>query len=251
MSWFVIFWIDGQMEKNAAAGRTPMNLSMATPPPAVLNVSSSPKLAPLSPMHTNEMIGGDPKCVNSKPEPPTQFILPDSYAEGGGDRTLHPLMMRSAADNLLTDQLTERFPAGGNIHCFCDLICYFGGGKQLMSLVCLSAVTSGTLDAIRERMKSIQLSASSGHPDSGNRAAAAAAALYMNGAPHHGQVVLPNNGASDNHPLTTMTATTTTNSSMETPLGQGQGGVLPMDEKALSGLQARMERLKSGTMEPY
>lgn len=29
-----------------------------------------------------------------------------------------------------------------------------------------------------------------------------------------------------------------------------QGGVLPMDEKALSGLQARMERLKSGSIEP-
>ncbi|KAJ0016748.1 hypothetical protein Pint_11469 [Pistacia integerrima] len=28
-----------------------------------------------------------------------------------------------------------------------------------------------------------------------------------------------------------------------------EGAVLPMDEKALSGLQARMERLKSGTME--
>lgn len=29
-----------------------------------------------------------------------------------------------------------------------------------------------------------------------------------------------------------------------------QSGVLPMDEKALSGLQARMERLKSGSLEP-
>ena len=29
-----------------------------------------------------------------------------------------------------------------------------------------------------------------------------------------------------------------------------QSTVLPMDEKALSGLQARMERLKSGTIEP-
>ena len=28
------------------------------------------------------------------------------------------------------------------------------------------------------------------------------------------------------------------------------GGVLPLDEKALSGLQARMERLKSGSLEP-
>lgn len=28
-----------------------------------------------------------------------------------------------------------------------------------------------------------------------------------------------------------------------------QGGILPMDEKALSGLQARMERLKSGSFD--
>ena len=28
-------------------------------------------------------------------------------------------------------------------------------------------------------------------------------------------------------------------------------GVLPMDEKALSGLQARMERLKSGSMDSF
>lgn len=29
-----------------------------------------------------------------------------------------------------------------------------------------------------------------------------------------------------------------------------QTSILPMDEKALSGLQARMERLKSGSLEP-
>ena len=34
---------------------------------------------------------------------------------------------------------------------------------------------------------------------------------------------------------------------MENPV---RSGVLPMDEKALSWLQARMERLKSGTLEP-
>jgi cytoskeleton-associated protein 5 len=34
---------------------------------------------------------------------------------------------------------------------------------------------------------------------------------------------------------------------MENPV---LGGVLPLDEKALSGLQARMERLKSGSLEP-
>ncbi|OWM77497.1 hypothetical protein CDL15_Pgr016894 [Punica granatum] len=182
-----------QMEKNAAAGRTPLSLSMATPPPAVLNLSS-PKLAPLSPVHTNSL--ADAKSINSKPEP-TSFSLPPSYADA--DRAVNP-MRGPISDNSFAEQMNERFPGG---------------------------VTSGTLDAIRERMKTIQLAAAaSGNPDLGNRAA-----LYMNGSGAHGQ--------------------------MQNPLDQtnvenaGQTGVLPMDEKALSGLQARMERLKSGTMEPF
>lgn len=89
-------------------------------------------------------------------------------------------------------------------------------------------MTSGTLDAIRERMKTIQLAAAaSGNPDSGNRAA-----LYMNAAAAQGQIT-----SSSDH-------TNVDNNAV-------QLGVLPMDEKALSGLQARMERLKSGTMEPF
>ena len=47
------------MEKNAAAGRTPSSLPMSTPPPLALNVSS-PKFAPLSPVHI--------KSLNPKPE---------------------------------------------------------------------------------------------------------------------------------------------------------------------------------------
>lgn len=34
------------------------------------------------------------------------------------------------------------------------------------------------------------------------------------------------------------------------PVPPVHSGVLPMDEKALSGLQARMERLKSGSIDP-
>lgn len=89
----------------------------------------------------------------------------------------------------------------------------------------VSTVSSGTLDAIRERMRSIQLAAASGNLDSGNKPT-----FYTNGNVPYGH-----------------TPNTTENSSMD---DSGQAGVRPMDEKALSGLQARMERLKSGTLEP-
>lgn len=77
-------------------------------------------------------------------------------------------------------------------------------------------MTNGTLDAIRERMKSIQLAAAAVNPDSRNRPL-----IQVNGnvAEGHG---------TGNHM---------------------QSGILPMDEKALSGLQARMERLKSGSFD--
>lgn len=86
------------------------------------------------------------------------------------------------------------------------------------------AVTTGTLDAIRERMKSIQLSAAGVNPDSGTRPL-----MPMNGNVTHNQA---------QHVLDDSTA--------ENPV---HGGVLPMDEKALSGLQARMQRLKSGSFD--
>lgn len=90
-----------------------------------------------------------------------------------------------------------------------------------------AAVTSGTLDAIRERMKSMQLAAAAGNPDSGSRPL-----INMN--------ENTNNGLSSQSRISDR-------SGVENP---AQGTVLPMDEKALSGLQARMERLKSGTIEP-
>ncbi|KDP34897.1 hypothetical protein JCGZ_09185 [Jatropha curcas] len=185
-----------QMEKNAAAGRTPSSLPLSTPPPSSLNVSS-PEFAPLSPVHTNSLT--DAKSLNVKSEP-TNFHLPPSYAED--NRTVNSLMSRGLmSDNSLGDQRNEKF---------------------------ISGVTSGTLDAIRERMKSMQLAASTGNPDSLNRPLTAVNDNVNNG--FSGQ----NLGGSD--PV-----------GIQNPI---QGGVLPMDEKALSGLQARMERLKSGAIDP-
>lgn len=182
-----------QMEKNAAAGRTPSSVPMATPPPAALGVSS-PEFAPLSPVHTYSM--NDAKSMNVKSEP-TNFNLPPSYTEDNriGSTIASKVL---ASENPLSDQRNERF-----------------------------GVTSGTLDAIRERMKSMQLAAAAGNPDPGNRPL-----INMNDNVNNGL-------SSQSRP--------SDRASVENP---AQGSVLPMDEKALSGLQARMERLKSGTIEP-
>ncbi|XP_028125682.1 protein MOR1-like isoform X2 [Camellia sinensis] len=186
-----------QMEKNAAAGRTPSSLPLSAPPPVSINLS--PKCAPLSPLHTDPL---NAKSLNTKVEP-TNVSLPSSYVED--ERVVNAVNSRGpTSDNsdllkYLGDQRNDRFPPG--------------------------AVTSGTLDAIRERMKSIQLAAASGNQDSGNRPL-----THMNGNLAH--------SLSNSHALDCDNA--------ENPI---QSGVLPMDEKALSGLQARMQRLKSGSIE--
>lgn len=183
-----------QMEKNAAAGRTPSSLPISTPPPASLTVSS-PEYAPLSPVHTNSI--NDSKSLSTKSEP-TNLNLPPSYTED--NRVGNAINTRVLAqENALADQRNERL---------------------------LSGVTSGTLDAIRERMKSMQLAAAAGNIDYGTRPL-----MSVNDSLNLG--LSTQNRALD-HP------------GMENP---AQGGVLPMDEKALSGLQARMERLKSGALE--
>lgn len=85
------------------------------------------------------------------------------------------------------------------------------------------------MDAIRERMKSMQLAASAGGTDSGARPLTNVNDNLNHGFPHS-QIPHPSEHIGTENTL--------------------QGGVLPMDEKALSGLQARMERLKSGSLEP-
>jgi cytoskeleton-associated protein 5 len=77
-------------------------------------------------------------------------------------------------------------------------------------------------------MKSMQLAAATGNPDSGSRPL-----MSMN--------------ENLNNGLSSQILRVPDSTGMENPL---HSGVLPMDEKALSGLQARMERLKSGSLEP-
>jgi cytoskeleton-associated protein 5 len=161
-----------QVEKNAAAGRTPSSLPLSTPPP--IAAIPSPKFAP-SPVHTKS-IGSKPDSNEDDASGETQ----QAFRSQGDDSRLHS-----------TDQPTDRYQ------------------------------TSGTLDALRERMKSIQ-AAAVGHFDG----AQARPLASMNGSNMlHGGTRL------DGEP-------------------QQQSNIPPMDERALSGLQARMERLKSGSMEP-
>jgi cytoskeleton-associated protein 5 len=150
-----------QMEKNAAAGRV-TSVAMPTPPPAALNISS-PNFGAMSPVRTTNPLN-EAKSVNQM-EPTNISLPPSSCTEAVSVSLRGP-----TSDQLqhFVDPRSDRFA---------------------------SEVSSGTLDAIRERMKSIQAAA--------------------------------NNSENGNTP----------------------SGVLPLDEKALSGLQARMERLKSGSME--
>ncbi|KAL0398629.1 UNVERIFIED_CONTAM: protein MOR1 [Sesamum radiatum] len=182
-----------QMERNAAAGRTPSSVPLATPPPAALNLS--PRYGPLSPVNTNPL--GDSRNLNTRVEP-TNFSLPPSYAED--DRHVNASSPRVSSyeqaglQQNLEESRDDRLPSG---------------------------VSNGTLDAIRERMKSIQLAAAAGNPESRSRPL-----IQVNGNVNHPPI---SEGHGSGNPV--------------------QGGILPMDEKALSGLQARMERLKSGSFD--
>ncbi|XP_011096260.1 protein MOR1 isoform X1 [Sesamum indicum] len=182
-----------QMERNAAAGRTPSSVPLATPPPAALNLS--PRYGPLSPVNTNPL--SDSRNMNTRVEP-TNFSLPPSYAED--DRHVNASSPRVSSyeqaglQQNMEESRNDRLPSG---------------------------VSNGTLDAIRERMKSIQLAASAGNPESRSRPL-----IQVNGNLNHPPVT---EGHGSGNPV--------------------HGGILPMDEKALSGLQARMERLKSGSFD--
>ncbi|CAI0546153.1 unnamed protein product [Linum tenue] len=177
-----------QMEKNAAAGRTPSSVPMSTPPPS----------APLSPVQTNS-VSGDVKSLHVKSELPTSFHLPPAYAEDGRGG-LNVLASRGLVSE--NDQRNEKL------------------------------VTAGTLDAIRERMKSMQLAATGGNlPDSGAR-----------------PLMSMNDNVNNSNSLTAAPVAPRAAEPVDAE-NPAHGGIHPMDEKALSGLQARMERLRSGSFD--
>ncbi|CAM8905774.1 unnamed protein product [Rhodiola kirilowii] len=173
---------DGLAQMEKNVAAGRMPTSVPLPTPPPATLNS-PKFAPLSPVHTKSL--HEPKSLDHKPEP-TNFSLPPSYTEDTA---------RGLASDI-ADQRLDRFAPGD--------------------------VSRGTLDAIRERMKSIQIAAAGGNPDPTKTSSA-----QVNGNHPHG---LPSDSSHPENPM--------------------HGGILPMDEKALSGLQARMERLKSGSAEP-
>ncbi|XP_073061679.1 LOW QUALITY PROTEIN: protein MOR1-like [Primulina eburnea] len=180
-----------QMERNAAAGRTPSSVPLSTPPPVMLN--PSPRFGALSPVTTDSL--SDSMNTNTRIDP-TNFTLPPSYAED--DRSVNTISPRgSTSDQSGFQHLDESRT---------DI---------------LPSVTNGTLDAIRERMKSIQLAAAQVNPEPRNR-----------------PLVQVNGNVSHPYGAEGQSASNST-----------QSGILPMDEKALSSLQARMERLKSGSFD--
>lgn len=95
------------MEKNAAAGRTPSSVPLSTPPPSSLTLSS-PKLAPLSPVHTNSL--NDSKSQNTRVEP-TTFSSSFSDDERTGNAT--PRGPTFDHQQFLGDQRSDRL--GGNL----------------------------------------------------------------------------------------------------------------------------------------
>ncbi|WZY81825.1 hypothetical protein YC2023_028209 [Brassica napus] len=144
-----------QVEKNAAAGRTPSSLPLSTPPPSSLTLPS--------------------------PDIPSLDVK--------------PLM------NPRSDSYTDDIRA--------------------------SNINPGTLDAIRERMRTMQLAS---EPVS--------------------KAMMPTNEnlSTDNIPPMNQQNIPPSQMEEETPHRPHPVG-LPMDEKALSGLQARMQRLKGGSLE--
>lgn len=95
------------MEKNAAAGRTPSSLPLSTPPPLALNVSS-PKFAPLSPVHT--------KSINPKPENITSNLsAPFPEDEGLSAGTASYRGPNLADRTQIGDDRSDRYPSGDHL----------------------------------------------------------------------------------------------------------------------------------------
>ncbi|CAA7389138.1 unnamed protein product [Spirodela intermedia] len=155
------------------------------------------QFAPLSPVHTKSL-ATKPDHANYNPS----LSLPEDYGVG-------PMASERGSNDM-----AEFKPQHGD-------------ERIDRNMPAAIAVTPGTLDAIRERMRSIQAAAAAENIESLNRSM-----FYVNGNVNHG---LPGQ-----HQVS--------RSDVEPPAQQPS--VLPMDEKALSGLQARMERLKSGSIDP-
>eukprot|EP01018_Ginkgo_biloba_P037454 Gb_11679 [translate_table: standard] len=198
-----------QMERNSAAGRTPTSVPISTPPPVSSPTHASPKLAPPSPL--NDKLQSVRLDYNG-------YNLSSSHQEDVGvsaDGVSHA----GALDQYDSRKLSHiRFLAGR----------YESNSMPEGERKSNYTAPRGTLDAIRERMKSIQAAAA------GNSVS--------------GPLNSYSNGSLQPSLSRTHVSRVTESTGLEA-LPQS-GDVPPKDEKALSVLQARMERLKSGVIEP-
>ncbi|KAH7416157.1 hypothetical protein KP509_14G078100 [Ceratopteris richardii] len=174
-----------QMERNAAAGRTPGSLPTVTPPPVSSPMHASPKVAPVSPLNTRLQSMKLDGPLSQEAEEHTNDMKRDNFSR--------PLAASEHGSIL--------------------------GGDTKGNFV---APMPGTLDAIRERMKNIQ-AATAGKPQTMGQ--------YTNG---WGLGSVARSTAARNDVPVSETVSHSTDDHH------------PVEDKALSGLQARMERLKSG-----
>lgn len=187
-----------QMEKNAAAGRTPGSLPMVTPPPVSSPLHTSPKLAPPSPLNTRLQSIRLESSVGSQ-------------LQEGGEHT------NGATSPPATTDFKKEIHGRAFTRAHVTVPNIAGEAKTGFA-----APIPGTLDAIRERMKNIQAAAAGKLPTVGQYSNGSTPSLSQN--------------------LTSRAVDLPSTDSMP----QVVEGHLPVEDKALSGLQARMERLKSG-----
>eukprot|EP00252_Welwitschia_mirabilis_P027944 TRINITY_DN9838_c0_g1_i1.p1 TRINITY_DN9838_c0_g1~~TRINITY_DN9838_c0_g1_i1.p1 ORF type:complete len:2078 (+),score=475.99 TRINITY_DN9838_c0_g1_i1:649-6234(+) len=186
-----------QVAKNAVAGRSVSSMPVSTPPPVSSNLSS-PKISPPSPINLkSQYVGADNESSYSLHLSDTsEGMGPTSFVGDQLDSTKFNPQSREGNENYLT-------------------------GKSKLNTIAPRAA----LDAIRERMKSIQ---AAGNVES------IPLMSYSNGS----VLPIPPSLVSQQLELTSLQEH---HHSIVNP---------PMDDKALSALQERMERLKSGTIEP-
>jgi cytoskeleton-associated protein 5 len=194
-----------QIEKNSAAGRTPSSVPISTPPPVSSPSYTSPKLAPPSPLNEKlQMVRADQNNANLT-----------SPCQEDVDRSVSGVSHAGSFNQHDSRKLSHiRFLAGQ----------YQSNSTPECERTSIHSAPHGTLDAIRERMKSIQ-AAAAGNSGSGS----------------------PNSFSNGSLPMAfsqTNVSQATDRPTIEVSLQSGD--VPPKDERTLSVLQARMERLKSG-----
>lgn len=194
-----------QIEKNSAAGRTPSSVPISTPPPVSSPSYTSPKLAPPSPLNERlQMVRADQNNANLT-----------SPCQEDVDRSVSGVSHAGSFNQHDSRKLSHiRFLAGQ----------YQSNSTPECERTSIHSAPHGTLDAIRERMKSIQ-AAAAGNSGSGS----------------------PNSFSNGSLPMAfsqTNVSQATDRPTIEVSLQSGD--VPPKDERTLSVLQARMERLKSG-----